>query len=404
VCGSDNWAKMEPAQGKKCRKRNKFQGAKSSTGDDQSGGVQEGIIDEVGLPPVPDPNTIPSPASKFPPPLSSALLIPENNNNRNLSNKKKNRKGSGGGGDKKQEEKGEGQAYDPNKVMERDSEYRRLNAKIKEQEYRMRQMELNAKSNRDLSDRIAKKVEEEVRHKLSKAMIMSSMYKAEESTSSPSRSSGAQEGGKRGGGGKKKGNERKSESDRTQQSQKKDAKTSDIEQPQNQPSVSQNPRSQIRLPKDAAPFRHLPTNSSSGGGEDLSEFEAQQLKTEAKLKEKERFFLQLESEVKKRIDEIRRDKSALQDFCLLGPSNGAPEYALKCNEFESLIMDKLTRGDLLEACQEKYCHKLTEMKLKQLGLFHAVLSSAMNNSEARTTKESLITKVPSFLPSSLSFS
>jgi hypothetical protein len=357
------------AQKKSKRRNNKSHGGKPSPGEHPPPKTRESVDD---VDPAAFNSRAPDPrASPMAPPSLPSPSLPISSENNNNNNKRRNRRGGAGAGGEKKEE-GEGQRNDINKVMERDSEYRRLNAKIKEQEYRMRQMESNAKSHRDLSDRIAKKVEEEVRQKLSKAMIMSTMYKAEES-SPPRRSSEVRDGGKRES--RKKWSEKRSESEG---------------EVTVEPSGFQNPRSQIRLPKDAAPFRNQQPTSSIK--EEPSEIEEHQQKMETKAKEKERFFLQLESEVKKRIDEIRRDKLALQDFCLLGPSNGAPEYALKCHEFESLILDKLSRGDVIGACQEKYCHKLTEVKLKQLGLFHAVLSSAMN-SAARTTKESLITQV-----------
>jgi hypothetical protein len=295
-------------------------------------------------------------------------------------------------GEKKREEKAEERQIDSMKEMEKDAEYRRLNAKIKEQEYRMRQIEMNAKASRDLSGQIAKKVEEEVRQKLSQAAILTAMYKSDE-TSSPDGPRSDTRGGSKSQ--KKRNDRRNTERPEKEQNHQGSRNTSPPSTSSALP-LKPSARSQIRLPKDAAPFKHQHQDHHS----DLIENE---LPREPKVTEKEKLFLQLEADIKRAIDEIRRDKAALQDFCLLGPSNGAPDYALKCTEFENLILEKLTSGETHQACRNKDLQKLTEMKLKQLGLFHAVLSSAMN-SEARVTKESLISQVLLlflFLPPSL---
>jgi hypothetical protein len=280
--------------------------------------------------------------------------------------------------EKRREDKPEERQNEAVKEMERDAEYRRLNAKIKEQEYRMRQIEMNAKASRDLSGQIAKKVEEEVRQKLSQAVILSAMYKSEESgTTDDPRSAHARAPPKSQ---KKRADRRTVAPPESSESTRGASSSSHPSELPQKPSAT---RSQIRLPKDAAPFKHQRQSN------DLTESE---LEREPKVNEKVKLFLQLDSDIKRRIDEIRRDKAALQDFCLLGPSNGAPDYALKCTEFEGLILGKLKGDDILEACQSKDLQRLTEMKLKQLGLFHAVLNSAMS-SEARVTKESLISQV-----------
>jgi hypothetical protein len=239
------------------------------------------------------------------------------------------------------------QAKEAEKQMERDEEYRRLNARIKEQEYRLRQLDASKRDAEEIEKRLAKKVEEEIVQKLSRAALLSSMYKA--SQSNPIQNS-----------------------------------------PKFEPMGSNQPTK-----------NHAETRMEGIGARETLNNPVQVAPVSAKLIKRKQM-LDLETNLQRTIEEIRRDKSQLQDFVLLGPANGAPDYSLKCSELEAYFLHDLTCHSLkeeegvslVEACENRVCERLWDLRQRQLQLFHLVLSSAaQKGASEKSSNENIISQV-----------
>ena len=86
---------------------------------------------------------------------------------------------------------------------------------------------------------------------------------------------------------------------------------------------------------------------------------------------------QLESKLHALLDQLKKDKGRLQDYCLLGIANGAPELATAVSDLQRHYTDNITTAPL-KACELEYPQLLWEMWHKLLQQFYAVLSSNAN--------------------------
>lgn len=86
---------------------------------------------------------------------------------------------------------------------------------------------------------------------------------------------------------------------------------------------------------------------------------------------------QLESRLQSLLDQLKKDKGRLQDYCLLGIANGAPEIATAVSDLQRHYTDTIAATPL-KACELEYPQLLWEMWHKLLQQFYAVLSSNVN--------------------------
>mmetsp|Transcript_3015 Transcript_3015/g.4597 ORF Transcript_3015/g.4597 Transcript_3015/m.4597 type:complete len:1289 (-) Transcript_3015:431-4297(-) len=275
------------------------------------------------------------------------------------------------------------------KEMEKDAEYRRLNAKIKEQEYRMKQLEESSKAEADMTARLAQKVEEEVMQKLSRAAIMSRMYKSSVASN--------------------KSQELDKESTRRVEKTQSNRGVTDVNTQSPSTILAQSrpekgdgkPRDCTRgLLKVQPPRIHQSAQSISDVRNITPvsdpDFQAESVENEStnSYRLNRRQMTVLERDIFQILDEIRRNKPLLQDFCLLGPSNGAPELTRKALELEDMYLQELRGegvGTAAQAVDEGVPQRIWDVRQKQLQLFSSVLSSA--NKAGRADKDAKVLQI-----------
>lgn len=283
----------------------------------------------------------------------------------------------------------------------------------------MRQMEISKKAEKDVTDRLAQRVEDEVIQKLSRAAILSNMFKASQTGSATPIEEYSSSG--------------EATSKRDMLSSTRLGEMSSQARSTRGPSTAA-PSSRLESKGETRSHKRDETRRNSGlrngGGADSSILRVStqergksvggnvrddydrsrvplrsstaasaarpvDVEPEDPVKANRRVIASLEAECSKMIDEIRKNKSLLQDFCLLGPATGAPDYVTKSNQLEMLLRSELEQhaghvGTQYQAFSDNLAHKLWTNRQKKLQLFHSVVSSG---SKAASANEGMIGKV-----------
>eukprot|EP01041_Mallomonas_annulata_P008228 gene8228-16920_t len=83
---------------------------------------------------------------------------------------------------------------------------------------------------------------------------------------------------------------------------------------------------------------------------------------------------QLETAFQRTFEELRKNKDAVCDFCVLGPTNGSPELSRLVGELEALFMDQLRRQPFT-LVNITAANRLWALRHKQLELFLGLLNN-----------------------------
>ena len=275
--------------------------------------------------------------------------------------------------------------------------------------FRMRQMEAQKKVEKDMTDRLAQRVEEEVVQKLSRAAILSNMFKASQLSAEGSDTNPRVNAPPRHDESMSRGAGRHNPSSSSSKQKKdKDHRDRDTDKYRDRDRERDSTRGKgrgggggtgglLRIQQASSSGRDARSAGQDVGGNDSFNRDLSDRPTphQTPLQIQRNAVKTLDVECSAMIDDIRKNKALLQDFCILGPSNGAPEYWTKSMELERLLLSELQQqhnvGSQLEALEDGLAEKMWTNRQRTLQLFLSVLNSA--SKAGRSVSEGVVAQV-----------